>query len=211
MNRINLIPTRCLSRARVRLHMRTALSMLTVWGILTGSIATFCWFAYQGAAGDPVASRLEKIQQQITQTQDKTQRVKLELAEVRSRWEANRSVSEQPDWGVLLSLLSDKKDKAITLTAVRLHPITETITPPKKTGRAVTTPEKVMVGYRVSLDGLASSQDLVSRYLIELERTGVMTNVVLIESRLEKINGASATAFHIECELRPTEEVSDVR
>lgn len=204
MARIDLTPNRCRAQARYRRRVRGWVVASICWAVLAGVACLISGLASSAEASEVLQQRLERLRSQIDNTTSKTQQAGRALDEVRQRWEANRSVSDQPDWGVLLALLADARDTRVSLVACNLVPIMEKRAGPAQASAANTRQAvKVLAGYRLSLDGVATTQEALSRYLIELERVGVMSSVTLIESRLDKINGQAATAFRIECVMSP--------
>ncbi len=202
MKRVDLMPKDCRDRIQFRLRLRTWMAVTACWGVLVGTACLVSAVTHSTDASSVVHKRLESLQTQSEKTQQKAGIAQVTLNEVRQQWQANRSISEQPDWGILLALLTQVRDDRVTLARCSVTPVTVRLVDQAKAAKKhQKKPVKVMAGYRLSLDGLATSQDALSRYLIELERTGVMTDVALIESRAEKINGQTATMFTIECEM----------
>lgn len=161
-----------------------ACALLTVWG------AAHLWWPdrHRAAAAD------------LSQLQQKTRQDEATLAEIRPRIReaittlaASRSVGDQPDWSLLLNLLSSLLGDDTVLSTCTLKVAGSNMDP-----SASAAPRR----HLVTLTGLGRSHGAVLTYVRKLEGTGLFEAVTLIDTRQEPFTGGSqAIAFRIECSM----------
>lgn len=112
---------------------------------------------------------------------------------------AHKAVGEQPDWGVLLYLLSDTLGRDTVLNNCILEPMASTRPGAKVVDGARPT------RFRLTLLGMGRDQDAVSRFVLALEgdpdQPRLFDQVRLLESRRIVLAGKDAVGFRIECHL----------
>lgn len=94
---------------------------------------------------------------------------------------ANLAVGKQPDWSILLALLSATLEDEIVLRSVRL-----------------VSQEPVI---NLDFTGLGHSQAAVSRFVLRLEETALFRSVTLLDTRREPFLAGYAITFRVECVL----------
>jgi len=112
-------------------------------------------------------------------------------------------VGEQPDWGMLLSLLASKlgDDAALSLCSLEpVQPLAVGVKGPanpgadraKETGR----PQQL----KLVLKGNARTQEAASTFVLALEKTGAFDRVNLVETQRDQ-KGEVGVAFEVVCEM----------
>ena len=138
-------------------------------------------------------SRISQTGQQITATQAQLQTADLML-------KVNQAVSNQPDWSVLLVLLASELDDDVVLRQCKL-------TPQVKNGSSAGSKDiDALSGqkdqtYLLTLVGYGRTQAAVSRFILDMEQTGLFEQVKLIQTNREHFLSDNAVAFNAQCLL----------
>lgn len=236
---INLIP-----RARVMVRQRNARARAWVaatvgWcGVLAAGTGTVYWIDHaRSRAGAPQPADLESLRTQTSRLEEQIAAAKAQAVRLRPLAQAARALAHQPDWSLLLDLLSAAVRGRAMLSSCVLEPVgglagEESAGPagakaappsappatravPVSTGARAGPPEVAPPSgqrYRLVLSGLALTQQDVSEVVQALEHAGVFERVVIIEAR--RVGGGVAPAemdavsFEVECHLG---EVTDDR
>src|SRR4051812_9646430 len=109
MMRINLIP-------RPRRHAATARKRIRQWswGVVAYSMVLLAAYAACAAAltvdGDDHAAMLEKTNRQIEDMTNTNAALKPQLDEAHTKLSVARMVGDQPDWSLLLAIISSTVD-----------------------------------------------------------------------------------------------------
>ncbi|MEX0653581.1 MAG: PilN domain-containing protein [Phycisphaeraceae bacterium] len=197
MESVNLIPAaRREARGRHMYMRRWGVGVATYAGVLLGA-----WLASQlifGGPGRAAADDLAELHDQAKHVEEQIRALKPKLAEAQTTLAASRSVGSQPDWSLLLTLLSQELGEHVMLTSLRLEPVSSD-------GIAARRDEDPadQSQYRLRMAGLGERQSAVSDYVLRLERTGLFDKVVLIDTRKEPFRETMAVGFRVECALRP--------
>jgi hypothetical protein len=178
MNGVNLIPAG-------RLRLRRAVSRLRRWAIavpITGTLLVCAYFLGAislGGASGAAATALAQTHEKIDALKARSGKLGRDNREQNAVLRANRAVGEQPDWGLMLSLLASRLGEDAVLSACTVEPV-----PPDP---SVKTPVKSEAGrpskLRLTIKGQSRTQEAASRFVIELERTGVFDRVTLVETK----------------------------
>ncbi|MBM4109252.1 MAG: PilN domain-containing protein [Phycisphaerae bacterium] len=186
MKALNLIPRAYLvRRARRRRGRAWAIGLAAYTGAAgLGSVAASIVSAGpQGATAEMVA----EAESQASMTKRDIGRATREAADWSRRAEAERAIGEHPRWSVLLGMLARLRGESVVLSTVEVQP-------PSTAGGAVG-------GYRLALEGVARSQPAVTRYVLDLEGSGVFDRVTLTETRATEFRGEPSAGFRIDCVL----------
>ena len=162
---INLIPTPRLLRKRVRARVRLWAVALPVYIV---ALAFGCAVIIPAAARS-IASDDAGVQTRITQLTADFDSANGQLAEARVRHAATLSLTAQPDWGNLLSVLGDRLGAEVVLREVRL-------TQAKSAG---------LRQYTLEMRGLARTQASVSTFVAALEEMKLFDQVRLLRTGRE--------------------------
>jgi len=199
---INLIPRyRIAARLRARALRRWAQGGSVLALVLIGAAVFFQtrW------AQDPQAMAAE-LAQAVTRTEDTSKRLKrleAELLATQRRVDANRAVTNQPDYAVLLALMARTLDEQVVLRACGFEAMTFDLKPGETTKAADARQNTRPEGFEVHTAGYAQSQRAVSDYVLRLERTGLFHEVRLLSTRREPVpfGDGEAIAFEVRCYL----------
>ena len=141
-----------------------------------------------GGAGQTLASQIDRTERRITQSKQRMAALQPKLAEARTTLAASRAVGEQPDWSLLLGLLSKLLDERTVLTNCRLEPLDDA-------------PRTAEGPYRLHISGMGRTQVAVSAYMLRLEESGLFDKVTLVDTQTEPFRQGEAVGFRIECRL----------
>lgn len=190
MSRINLISS---SRRQARLHRARCRS----WGIgfvaYTAVIVSACMF-YRGldAFGDTTSlnDQLAGLDTELAQIEQEKAGIMPELTEQRLVLTSAQSITDQPDWSLLLVYLADEVlGDDVILAGCTLEPDEELARGPEVRNASMT----------VKLSGHAKTTPAVSQFVLRLEESGLFDRVTLVNTNREPFMDGQAIAFEIDC------------
>jgi len=190
MDRINLIPeSRQLARRRrVRRHA-WVVSTVGYAALVVAACLVFRGLSTQAdsaSLGDEIA----EIDAELAQIEQEQNVIKPELDEQRLILASGLSITDQPDWSLLLSYLADEVlGDAVILSGCSLTPSpgpTQTDDPKDK---------PIML----KLSGYAKTTPAVSQFVLRLEELGLFDRVTLTHTNLEPFLDGQAIAFEAHC------------
>ena len=147
-----------------------------------------------------VAADLAAVRTQLQDAEQAIHELRPKLFEARNVLAANRAVGNQPDWSLLLSLLSGLLDERTVLTSCRIEPITGE--PWQVRGAQQADAQQAARGpYRVHVEGFGRSHAAVQSYVMRLERARLFEEVTLLNTRTAMFQGDEAIRFRIQCHL----------
>lgn len=199
---VNLLsPIRRAARRR-RKHVARWVVGLAVYGAVL--LAVWGMVHLVGSDADrAVAAELARVRDEIDRSKQVMRDLQPVLAEVRTTLAAGRAVGNQPDWSLLLGLLSNLLDEQAVLTGFHLEPVGgggRRLVDQRNPGQADA--EQAARGpYRLHLTGFGESQAVVQRYVLRLEETGLFETVTLLDAHAALFRGHEAVRFRIECRL----------
>ena len=194
----NLIPERRIYARRRARRVRLWLSIVPGFASLLMGVYTWLSTAW--------TTDTASIQKAIAEVDRASE--ELRAAINRDRAEAGRSgillaahkaVGEQPDWGILLYILSGKLGDDTVLNNCVLEPMA----PPHAPG-AKSIEGSRPTRFRLTLFGIARDQDAVSRLVLSLEgeaQSRLFDQVRILESKRINLGGRDAIGYRIECHL----------
>jgi Tfp pilus assembly protein PilN len=178
---INLIPTPRLLRKRVRDRVRRWAVGFSIYVV---ALAFGCAVMIPPAPR-PVANDDASVQTRLTQLTADFDNANTQLAAARVRHAAALSLTAQPDWGNLLSVLGDKLGEEVVLRDVRL----------------VQSKSAAQRQYTLEMRGLARTQASVSTFVASLEELKLFDQVRLLRTGREPFLSDSVITFDLECSL----------
>lgn len=210
MTGFNLIPLPRRQAQRVRTEIRRWISIAIAYIVLVA-----CALAAAGAAWDTDHSaldhRLADLQRHQTNLQDSLKKLKERIDADQRKLAADKAVSLQPDWSVLLALLPGSlgDDAALSSLSLRQDPPPPPAagpaakpepqsSPPRPAKPVKPPPER---GYTLKLAGVARSQASPSAIVVSLEESRLFDRVKLVETRRETAGKSDLIIFEIECRL----------
>jgi hypothetical protein len=192
---VNLIPLH-------RLQTRRRAARVRLWAYVVPAVAslllaTYGWLrtAWRTDAGSVRAS-LAHVEAAIANAEGDIKRLRADLSRSKITLKAHRAVGEQPDWGVLLHLLSGRLGDFAVLKACILEPAVGDVPGSQPGGR----PGR----FRLVLTGLGKDQDAIAAFLLALEaerKSNLFDRVTLLESKRVPFLGKDAVIFRTECTL----------
>lgn len=160
------------------------------------------------AEGDDKSAMLEKTTRQIDDLNTASAALKPQLAEAHTRLAVARTVGDQPDWSLLLAILSSTVDDEIVLTSTKLDDVAPENQPAQKQPSRVpakpdtnAAPAQAAM-LRVTLQGMGRSPAAVTQFVLRLERLGMFERVDLARSTRQNLGTIDANVFRIECLLQ---------
>ncbi len=213
MNLTNLMPI-------ARQQQRVCRVRLRAWAVACGLLgftlaATAVWS--RCAAGDdkPIPFvELSRVSQQISRDAEAAHDLQSRIALVRHEMQSVRFVSDQPDWSLLLQLVSNSLGDDVVLKSCDLTHRAEAPVPmsardlhPAPVATVHPAPEpphrETLI---LHLAGFARSQAEVSNFVLRLEAIGLFQNVKLLQSARQPLLAGEAIGFELECPIRAGQE-----
>ena len=196
MNRTNLIPLhRQLHDVRV--------ARLRMWAWVAGGLcclivgALACCALGPSQANAAPAQEFSKAAGELTKANQEAAALRVELAAERERLRSRQLISDQPDYSLLLGLLSQQVDEDVVLNRCEL-------------GRGASSTDAAQAAQAASetlqLGGFARSQPAVAAFMLQLEATGIFKRVTLLRSNEQPLLSGQVAAFQIQCVLGPSEK-----
>lgn len=134
--------------------------------------------------------------------------VEKELQEAAQQLVTSKAIGNQPDWSILLMLLSAQLPDAMSLERCDLKPqkrpvpvVTTTKRGPAKPTLAAKPAAKTPPGYVLTLSGQAATQSDVSQFVLGLEGAALFDKVTLVETRNQPNPMGETVGFRVECLL----------
>jgi len=203
-NALNLIPVTRLEARRRQAAVRHWLVSGVAYVALLIAVSVFVQWRWGGEPAD-LAQELSRATAQTEQTRRQLRQLQSELSAVERRLAANRAVTNQPDYAVLLALFARQLDEQVILRSCAFEPIPIDSPDVSRSSDAADEEDAADLppGFTVQASGLAANQRAVSAYVLRLEQTGLFHRVRLVNTRREPTNFGTgrAIAFEIECFL----------
>jgi hypothetical protein len=200
----NLIPAHRLDAKTRRRRTRqwTLASCAYAAALLAASGA--CYALLTHAGGDP-AAEVRDTTDKIGRSRAAIASLQQQITQVQHGLEANRAVGNQPNWSVLLRVLSACLGDEIFLRRCQLGPQEGRAVSRSPGGRRQAGPAAMTTAgqrkYLLRLSGYGRRQKAVSQFVIRLEKHELFDKVRLIRTSREPLLADTAIAFHIECFL----------
>ena len=197
MQSVNFIPAR-------RLHARGQRRRLRRWSCgcavyaaaLLGAYVLCC--ALYGGNRSAQAQDLNETKEQVQRTKQAICDTQGELSAAELRLRANNAVGDQPDWSLLLMLLSRSLTEEVVLRQCELGAAASSKAPGAWRAGA-NRPAEGGGPNLLSIEGYGRTQPDVSQFVLHLERLGLFDHVKLIKTSRQPFLTDSAVAFRVEC------------
>ncbi len=197
--RNNFIPkARQYARSK-RVHIRFWIVTLVIYALFM----VVSGIVYHGSAMHPDLLRLQKelaeYDQQSARLTQEAESLRPQVIEQKRILEASRSISDQPDWSMLLAYLADGllDDqvvlKSCSLKSTRVGAMSTTQRGPGSSTEPDSS-ELAMV-----LTGYARTAPDVSGFVLRLEQFGLFDEVKLVKTNREPYLNDQAIAFEVHC------------
>lgn len=199
IGRVNLLPPS-------RMHQRAAAARLRCWvvmdlaAVVLAAAAIGLVLAARPATA-PTRSALADVEADIKAARGELAELQPRLRVQRRTLEAIEHVRDQPNWAILLTLLSHLREQEAVLRSVRVDTVSGN-------GVGASVLEAAMASQRggvqrptafnVHIEGLAASQADVSRVVLACEQTGLFTSVKLVTTSAQTLLDRPVTRFELQ-------------
>lgn len=195
----NLIPAHRVEARRFRRRLRT----WTVVCVLYAAGAVAVYAACQAGGPDQAAGADPKVQadQVARQCDVETAAIvalRKQLASAHRRLEFNKAISAQPDWSILLAVLSTELGDHAFLRSCVLTPQDDA-----KKADAADRPHRTAAqrDYVLELKGYGRDHATVSQFVLRIEKLRVFSEVRVVRTFREPVLSGDGVAFHLKCLL----------
>jgi Tfp pilus assembly protein PilN len=190
MQRINLIPKSRQRDRQRKVRVRLWVGMSLCYAVL---LAAAC-VSYRGMSAShdlaALTAELDEKQAELTRLDDQQNSLRPRLNEQKLILAAEQSISDQPDWSLLLTYLADEVlgDKVVLGGCV--------LAPSAPGDQADNTDSDTLV---LTLTGYGQSTADVSQFILRLEQVGLFEKVTLARTNREPYLAGQAIAFEARC------------
>ena len=119
-----------------------------------------------------------------------------QLDALRIQLASNRHVLSQPDWSLLLALLSKQAGDQIVLASCTLNG--------NDAAPGTATPQPQSRGLILHLSGNGKTNQSITDFVLRLENTHLFSKVTLVDTANVSFLGGDAYSFRIDCPLDAT-------
>ena len=188
MNQTNLIPLSRQLRDARRTRART-------WSFALGGICGAMAVAYaccvlapsEVSASPPEA--FSKTAAELSKANQESAALRRELAVLREQVQSRQYILQQPDYSLLLGLVSQVVDDDVVLNHCELV----------NDSQGEQSQAQVL-----KLGGFARSQPAVAGFMLQIEATGIFRKVTLVRSNEQPLLDRQAAAFQVQCVFGPS-------
>jgi hypothetical protein len=208
---VNLLPpSRMRQRAAaVRLRCWVVVDLLAV--ALAAGVIGLAWAAQPPL--QPTRAALTRVDAEITAADSELAALQPRLRDRQRTLEAIDHVRDQPNWAILLTLLSQMREQEAVLRSVRVDAVS-TVGGGSVLEAAMASQRGGVqrpTAFNVQLEGLAASQADVSRVVLDCEQTGLFTSVKLVTTAPQTFLDKPATRFELQARIAGHIEAVDTR
>ena len=193
---VNLIPAARRQTKQRRVRVR--------WWLTGCAVYSALWIAVFVTAQVMVRSEDRALRGKLLESSARVREAEKTVATLRgrigrdqARLSSGRAVGEQPDWSLLLAMLSSALGDETVLRNIRLQAPPEAA-PGAKGGAGA---PRTLRPITLDLTGLGRTQQVVSEFVLRLEHTPLFKQVRLVDTRREPFMNDHAVVFRIECVL----------
>ena len=201
MIRVDLIPQSRRDARCCRIVRRRWLVVCVGYAVILTAICT-TGHLIRSDARNALADELDKVTRQITQAKADLQSLRPKLVTAQRTLAANRAVTRQPDWSVLMAFLAKTLGDDVVLRSCRLEPMGEGENEKKEKE----SPRRD--GFVLRIAGLGRSQAAVSQFVLRLEQAELFDRVTLVHTAREPFLTGEAFAFQLDCDLGARESIT---
>jgi len=196
MQSANLMPRHRLDARQRRNRLRLWLAGGSIYAALVLGGYVLCCSLWAGNP-DALTEELQDASRRIGQSRSAASNLQRELAAAEATLKANESVGKQPDWSLLLRLLSKCTGPDVILRQCRLNGESSQ---PARDGSSKR-PDQGEGRFILRLAGYGQAQASVSKFVFALEQTTLFEEVKLVRARREPFLSGHAVAFQVDCVL----------
>jgi hypothetical protein len=200
MTGVNLIPANRLAAQRRRRRTRAWIVAGAGWA---GLVIAACIGVEARWGVDPsaVAEQITQADQRITDLNNKLNEGRRRLNETEIARQTVLSVTDQPDWSILLAIFGRSTGEDIVLRDLSLKPDQQTQPSATKSAQPK--------GFALQVRGFGRTQPAVSQFVLRLQEIGLFDDVRLVRTGREPVLNTSAVSFEIACTIRESAASSE--
>ncbi len=203
---VNLIPKDQLAgKIQTRRVRRWAVACL-VYVLMLGVV--YAGGHLRWASGSDISDdETRGVTREIEDFNQKTEEIQREILALKIKIETHKAIGNQPDWSVLLAILSQVREDDIVLKRCQLDlvgrkPMATPVSP-----QAAAAENDKNKRFVLNVYGLGRSQTAVSQFILRMERSGLFKRVMLIKTSKKRFLSGKAVAFQLSCTLNSGSEV----
>ncbi len=214
MMRVNLIPAeRRLARER-RLRVRNWAVACAGYAMALAVVYACCFMSWH-VGPDGLDAELAAVSAEAAELSRSLAAAESELSEAQDVLDSTRGIAKQPDWSLLLALLSKTLGDEVVLESCRLGPPTASAQPARVQrvqlpGSSSSTSSSAAVAaaarndppYALHLSGFARSQGAVSKFVLRLDELALFERVDLLKTSPEVLFDEGAVGFQVQCAFK---------
>ena len=185
MPNVNLIPIERQAQLQQRQHLRRWMVIGAIWGGLVLSACVGAQLAW-GVNDAAIAEELSQTDKHTAEMNQKLNDTRRQLAEAETLRQTAMSLSDQPDWSILLAILGGSVGDDLVLREIHLKPDANA----------------VVKQYSLQMIGISKTQESVSQFVLKLQSSGLFDEVKLLRTGREPVLETSAVTFEISCAMR---------
>jgi len=205
MGDVNLVPVprqvqKC-RRARIRLWLKMSGAYVTVI-----ALALFFVYTIWKVDNAALAKDLDTTALRVKQHSSSMLRLRKELARITTILQTSRAIKRQPDWSKLLVIIADTLGQDIVLNQCEVVTLDQN-------GREISGDQQESLSsqavtsllsarqYRLTLAGFGRQHSAVSKFVVQLEQSGLFNSVSLLNNQRQDLLDQSVIVFSIECQM----------
>jgi hypothetical protein len=196
---VNLIPVARREAKQQQTRVRLWLSGCFVYAALW--IAAFVAAKVVVGSEDRVLrAKFVEASAQVQETENAVAALRGRIGRDEVRLASGQAVGEQPDWSLLLAMLSSALGDETVLRSVRLKAPPEAAPGGPDAGGA-SDAAQTLPPITLDLTGLGRTQQVVTEFVLRLEQMPLFKQIRLVDTRREPFLNNHAVLFRIECVL----------
>ncbi len=158
----------------------------------TGSAVRMTW----GSGNHNLEGELSDISQLVINQSNLLGEYEMRLAKAKLKLSIFRSVSDHPDWSILMAMVGSQITDENQISLFKLEKRITAETSQAKNSRS-------NESYQVSIQGKSGSLKGISQFLINLEQLGIFKQVKLLETKGLETDENIAVQYSILCSIEP--------
>ena len=180
-----------------------------VYGALI-AVSYLNWAAVWSSDDRDGSNTLRLIQADIEANEKIVQKSSQQIAEYNSALKQFSLINDQPDWGLLLGLISKMCGEDVVLSRCVIglpKPVLHQNGQPASNGGAIATAVNGSENKILELQGYGNSQKAIAQLALKLEASGLFESVSIGKTTRENFGKIDAMSFKMECPLKLVGEV----
>jgi len=196
MDTINLIPKKRRLDRQKRLRIQRWIGVVSRYAVAALVVCMMYTTMTTPRNLTSLSDELAGFETELTSVQQQRDALQPRLNEKHLILTAGRSITDQPDWSLLLTYLADELlGDQVVLNGCSLAP----------DGGAVEANQINHTPMALTLAGYARTTPDVSQFVLRLEQMSLFEKVTLVKTNREPFLDGQAIAFQVRCSLQPTE------